>query len=420
MDTNTFKYFFLLLSLNFFIFFPSNLHTEENLGEKLFVEKRCISCHVIGRGRFAGPDLYHIFDKYPDKEIISWIINPQSMYKKYSKMPINDGYPPMPNLNVNPSEAKALLNYIKKTNKEIKQNSKVRISGKINNFTTDKFLDNQEIELRSLLADKILSTKKILIKNGDFQFPNLLGNSAYKIILMHDGIEYSTDKFHFLPTENEKKVNLTVFDITQDEKEIKMDSIHLIITYDEDSKLITIAEIINIKNSSRNIFVGSNDFKEKIRRINSYSLFPKATNLGFPHRSEETFVVSDNMVTDILPIPPGNRRVVLTYSIKLNLLSTTISKVFLNDINSLTIIVPENKLSFDIKGLEYTKKETQIKELVDEKYTTYSIESIKKGNTLNLQFKKYDVFLNTKSVVGIIFLIFILAVLGFKIFKKRI
>ena len=420
MDTNNFKYFLLLFFLNFSIFTPSNLYAEEDLGQKLFVEKRCVSCHVIGRGRFAGPDLYHILDKYSDEEIISWIINPQSMYKKYSKTPINDGYPPMPNLNVHRSEAKLLLSYIKEIKKEIKRNSKVRISGKINNFTTDKFLDNQEIELMALLADKVLSNKKTLIKNGNFQFSDLPGNSAYKIILMHDGIEYSTDKFYFLPTENEKKINLTVFDTTQDKKEIKTDSVHLIITYDKGSKSITVAEIINIKNSSRNIFIGSNDFKEKIRKINSYSLFPDATSLGFPHRGEETFVVSDNKVTDTLPMPPGNRRVVLTYSIKLNLLSTTISKIFFNDIDSLTIIVPENILSFDIQGLEYTKKETHIKELVDEKYTTYSIKNIKKGDTLNLKFKKYDIFLNTKSVVGIIFLIFILTALGFTIFKKGV
>ena len=96
------------------------------------------------------------------------------------------------------------------------------------------------------------------------------------------------------------------------------------------------------------------------------------------------------------------------------------NKIFFNDIDSLTIIVPENILSFDIQGLEYTKKETQIKELVDEKYTTYSIKNIKKGDTLNLKFKKYDIFLNTKSVVGIIFLIFILTALGFTIFKKGV
>ncbi len=420
MYKKNFQFFFFAIFCSYVLLFSFDIKAEDNSGKDIFVEKRCITCHVIGRGTSVGPDLYNIFDKYSDEEILSWIINPQSIYEQYSKMPINKGYPPMPNLGVNLSEAKELLSYIKNTKDTIKRNSKVLIKGRINNFTADKFLQNESIELEAVMADKILSTEKAIIKDGYFKFKGLPGNSAYRIKLFYDGIEYSTDKFYFLPEENEKKIDLTVFETTQEQSSIKISSVHLIVTYDEDSKSIIVAEIINIDNVSRSIFVGTNDISEKIRRINSYSLFPKIINLDFPHRSKDTFIASDNMITDTLPVPPGNRRVVFTYGVKLNLLSTTLSKIFLNDIPNLAIIVPENILSFDIEGLEYTKKEAQIKELTDEKYTTYSIKDIKKGDALNLKFKKYDIFLNTKSVVGVIFLIFILAALGFTIFRKGV
>ena len=413
-------FFFFAIFFSCVLFFSFDINAESNLGKDIFVGRRCITCHVIGRGTFVGPDLYNIFDKYSNEEILSWITNPQSIYEKYSKMPINKEYPPMPNLGIDLSEATELLNYIRNTRNIVERNSKVLIQGRINNFTTDKFLQNEPIELEAVMADKILSTKKVIIKDGYFKFKNLPGNSAYRIKLIYDGIEYSTDKFYFLPEENKKKVDLTVFETTQNQSSIKTSSVHLIITYDEDSKSIIVAEIINIDNLSRNIFVGTNDISEKIRHVGSYSLFPKIINLGFPHRNKDTFIVSDNIITDTLPMPPGNRRVVFTYVVKLNLLSTTLSKIFLNDIPNLAIIVPENILSFDIEGLEYTKKETQIKELTDEKYTTYSIKNIRKGDALNLKFKKYDIFLNTKSVVGIIFLIFVLAALGFTIFKKGV
>ena len=91
------------------------------------------------------------------------------------------------------------------------------------------------------------------------------------------------------------------------------------------------------------------------------------------------------------------------------------------------IFQPGNKLDAAIVDLNLADrkillsvKEAQIKELTDEKYTTYSIKDIKKGDALNLKFKKYDIFLNTKSVVGVIFLIFILAALGFTIFRKGV
>ena len=90
--------------------------------------------------------------------------------------------------------------------------------------------------------------------------------------IIKEGIDHS---FYFLPEENEKKIDLTVFETTQEQSSIKISSVHLIVTYDEDSKSIIVAEIINIDNVSRSIFVGTNDISEKIRRINSYSLFPK-------------------------------------------------------------------------------------------------------------------------------------------------
>tara|TARA_Y100000817_G_scaffold312363_1_gene306142 strand:+ start:3219 stop:4487 length:1269 start_codon:yes stop_codon:yes gene_type:complete len=413
------KYIFCFVFITLIISLGNKTRAEELSGEKLFIEKRCISCHVIGRGRFAGPDLYNAISKYNEEDILSWIINPQSIYQKYSKMPMNIGYPPMPNMQVKAAEAKALVDYIKNTKKRIRKDTKVKISGKINNFTTDKLLNNQEIELKSLMADKVLFSKKIIINNGKFEFGDLKGASAYKIILMHNGIEYSTDKFYFLPTENEKKIDLTVFDTTQDKSNIKMESVHYIVTYDENSQSLVVAEIININNSSRNIYIGSNNFTDKVRQVNDYSLFSNAINLGFPHRSAETFIVSDNKLTDTLPMPPGTRRVVLTYALKLNLFSTEVSKVFINDIPNLTIIIPESKLSFDIKGLEYTRKNTNIKELSEEEYTTYSIVNIKKGDLIKLQFKKYDSLFSTKSVVGGIFILFILIAVGYRILNKR-
>ena len=413
------KYIFCFVFITLIISLGNKVRAEELSGEKLFIEKRCISCHVIGRGRFAGPDLYNAISKYNEEDILSWIINPQSIYQKYSKMPMNTGYPPMPNMQVKAAEAKALVDYIKNTKKRIRKDTKVKISGKINNFTTDKLLNNQEIELKSLMADKVLFSKKIIINNGKFEFGDLKGASAYKIILMHNGIEYSTDKFYFLPTENEKKIDLTVFDTTQDKSNIKMESVHYIVTYDENSQSLVVAEIININNSSRNIYIGSNNFTDKVRQVNDYSLFSNAINLGFPHRSAETFIVSDNKLTDTLPMPPGTRRVVLTYALKLNLFSTEVSKVFINDIPNLTIIIPESKLSFDIKGLEYTRKNTNIKELSEEEYTTYSIVNIKKGDLIKLQFKKYDSLFSTKSVVGGIFILFILIAVGYRILNKR-
>ena len=386
--------------------------------ESLFVEKRCVTCHVVGRGRFVGPDLYDVVGKYSDQEILQWIQNPQAIYKEYSKMPINDGYPPMPYLGINESDAKELLVYIKKTKSIVNKGTKVRIYGTVKNFSIDKFINAQEVQLELVMADKVKSIKKVLTKNGKFNFDKLIGNIAYRIKIFYDGIEYSTDKFYFLPRENNKVVDLIVYDSTQNIANISVNSAHLIINYEEDSSSIIIAEIINVENQSKSIFVGPNSFSEKVRKINSYSLFSGISNLGFPHIGEDTFIISDTKVTDTLPMPPGNRRIVFTYGKELNLFSTKIGKTFMNDIDSLTIIVPESKLSLNVEGLEYTKKKTEIKELADEKYSTYSIVNIKKGDVISLQFKKYDFLLDTKTIVGFIFIFFLVGISLYRRYKK--
>ncbi len=71
-------------------------------GKELFIQYRCVRCHTIGRGRFVGPDLEGVNKKYSKNEIQKWLENPQEIYKSKGKMPLNEGYPPMPPLNVPP------------------------------------------------------------------------------------------------------------------------------------------------------------------------------------------------------------------------------------------------------------------------------------------------------------------------------
>ena len=91
-------------------------------------------------------------------------------------MPINDGYPPMPYINVNKDEASKLLKYIERTKELVKRGSKVKISGKVQSFSTKEFLDNQEVELELVMADKVKSSMKVSTVKGDFNFDKLEGN----------------------------------------------------------------------------------------------------------------------------------------------------------------------------------------------------------------------------------------------------
>ena len=97
--------------LIFFTFLSGNTYPDEIRGKELFEEKGCVRCHTIGRGRFVGPDLYNIKDKYSEEEILSWTVDPNIIYNRLNKKPENQGYPPMPNFKVPESTAREITDF---------------------------------------------------------------------------------------------------------------------------------------------------------------------------------------------------------------------------------------------------------------------------------------------------------------------
>ena len=180
------------------LFFAHNAYPSIDEGKKLFTEKRCVTCHVVGRGKFVGPDLWNVSKKYNKSDLIQWINNPDQIYEKYGKKPFNNGYPPMPNMNVSTSESIKIISYLNDISKKVKKGSKVSIKGTVNNYSSTEAAE-YEVQLDTVMADKVLNTYKVYTSEGYFLIDNLEGNIAYKIKIFHDGIEYSTDKFYFSP-----------------------------------------------------------------------------------------------------------------------------------------------------------------------------------------------------------------------------
>ena len=406
---------FLILILIFCLI--NNSFSNQSEGEKLFVQKKCITCHVVGRGRFVGPDLWNVSDRYSKSDLIKWINNPENIYEKYGKKPYNQGYPPMPNMNVSTSESLKIISYLKSLKKNISKESTVSLKGKINNFSND-LNKEYEVNIESVMADKVLKSDLVKTKDGFFNIKDLKGNIAYRVKIFHDGIEYSTDKFYYMPDEMNKDIDLTVYDASQDKKSIKISSAHLVVSYDEDSDNLLFAEIYNVINISKEIYIGYNSRLEQARKIIQFSKFKNIENLAFPHRSQDTLLVEDDKIIESIPLPPGPRRIVFTYNKPMDFFNTKLEKNFINKIDLLTIIVPESKIKLKIKDLEFTKKMSQIDELSKESYMTYSLKDVNQGKKLTLIFNKnINQFLSPKIIVFLSFL-FISFVIIYIILKK--
>lgn len=84
-------------------------------GETLFNQKGCVGCHTIGKGRLTGPDFTEV-ESWRDFEwYYHMVTNPDSMTRNdpQAKKLLQEYMTPMPDLNVQPDEARALYEYIR-------------------------------------------------------------------------------------------------------------------------------------------------------------------------------------------------------------------------------------------------------------------------------------------------------------------
>ncbi|MDX1660612.1 MAG: cytochrome c [Gemmatimonadota bacterium] len=84
-------------------------------GETLFNQKGCVGCHSIGKGRLTGPDFAEV-DTWRDFEWFYFMVaNPDSMTRNdpKAKALLQEYMTPMPDLNVQPDEIRALYEYIR-------------------------------------------------------------------------------------------------------------------------------------------------------------------------------------------------------------------------------------------------------------------------------------------------------------------
>jgi nitric oxide reductase subunit C len=81
-------------------------------GESLFLSRGCSTCHTLGLVPKIGPDLIDAARRHNMEYLIRWIQNPETLYNELGTKPINQGFPPMPELGISEEEARAIAVYL--------------------------------------------------------------------------------------------------------------------------------------------------------------------------------------------------------------------------------------------------------------------------------------------------------------------
>ena len=373
----------LLIIFIFPLFFISETNAQHISGKELFLSNRCANCHTIGRGKFVGPDLFKVAKRYSKQEIITWMLNSQDIYKQKDKMPVNEGYPPMPPMNVAPEQAELIYDYLKDFKIPKGRLKKGIIKGVVSNDTLKKEIDGLDVKLTSYLGD--ISRDEFSIKTdskGQYVFKNLNWDRAYVISLMFKGVEYGTGKMIFSPEQSTRTLDLPVFDTSTDDSLIILDSSHVIIQIYENRA--SVAELSVFRNGSNSVFIGSNDITDEKRETLTFNIPKNADAIQFHHGlSEETAIINTGELISTQSVQPGISRVIFSYEVPITR-KTQLNKKINYLTNSQLVLVSDNGYKAHVEGLEGG----QSVEMNNEKFFKWSGDDLKKGHDIKITITK--------------------------------
>lgn len=378
---------FLLLSST--VFFGVDIFAQvdaekADLGKDLFIQNRCVNCHTIGRGRFVGPDLAGISSRYSKDEIKQWIENPQQVYQAKGKMPINEGYPPMPPVQVPEAHIDVIADYLF-SEKPVQSTKDYGgdIKGSVTNKTSDEPPVGIEVSLREMLGDRVTDEKTLMTdKNGAFEFRDLPWNRSYTITLNYRGTEYVTDKLVFYPDEDTKTIELPVYEPTESDSEIIIKQAHMILQVSTDS--ISVAELLMFENKDKKIYVGS-DMVDGKRETLEFRLPSDASNIQFIHGiTSENVVQTESGFSDTSPVWPGVRRVVYTYTIPFKSGNNVIEDRVNYPTDSFLLLISDSAEKVTVEGLSGG----DVVDIQNEKFVQWTGSNLKPGSSIVVTINK--------------------------------
>lgn len=320
-------------------------------GKELFIKDKCVRCHTIGRGRFVGPDLSGVGDRYSRDEIKRWMENSRGIYQTRGKQPINEGYPPMPPLGVSPEESELIADYILTFKPPAAPKESGVIKGKVVNKSTEKVVGDIDVALTAYLGDRETESIKVRTNNdGLFEFKNLSWNRAYAVSLNYKGTQYETDKLVFYPDEDTKALDLPVYEPTDKGDDISVNINHMIVQISE--RAITVAELIVFHNGGKGVYIGAKEMPDGERETLKFNLPPGAGDIQFLQGLRgEAVVKTDEGFADTSSVEPGIKKVVYTYTLPYKSGKNILERTIDYPTQSFILLVSDSGVKVKVDGL---------------------------------------------------------------------
>ena len=366
-----------LISFLFFSSVAVSPATAQVSGESVFIEGKCVRCHTIGKGRFVGPDLLGVGERYSRDDLVRWAKDPESLYSERKKKPINEGYPPMPPMNLSESDAQRVADYLLGYTPPPGLSQSGTITGQVRNITTQKPQEGQDVVLVSYMGDR--KEERHFAKSdslGAFSFSSLRWDRSYEIMLFHRGVQYVSGKMVFLPGKDEITLDLPVYDTTSSDENISLRSLNLIVYPDNRGASVNVTSLYVFENSGDTVFTGEQTGPDTTSLV--FSIPEEAEDVTFSDSvNPEAAERKGEKLYSKLPFLPGMKRVALGYSLPLSQIGEKFSIGFDYEVGDLAVFVRKTELGIRVKQPEAVAEDIMIH---DEAFLKYVLSDLKPGS----------------------------------------
>ncbi len=374
-----FAFGFSVFTFLFFLVFQQGSVSaqEPPPGEEIFTREKCARCHTLGRGRFVGPDLLGAGQRYSRDELIRWARDPESIYAEKKKKPVNDGYPPMPPMNLSESDARKVADYLLGYTHPPDLAENGTIKGRVRNITTAKPEAERDVVLVSYMGDR--QQERHFAKSdslGDFLFPSLRWDRSYEIVLFHNGVQYVSGKMVFLPGKDEITLDLPVYNTTASDENVSLRSLNLIVYPDNGGADVNVTSLYVFENSGDTVFTGEQTGPDT--RTLVFSIPEEAVDVTFSDGvNPEAVEREGEKLYSKLPFLPGMKRIALGYSLPLSQIRGKFQIGFDYEVADLGVFVRKTGLGIRLERPGAAAEEIMIH---DEEFLKYELSGLNPGS----------------------------------------
>jgi 5-hydroxyisourate hydrolase-like protein (transthyretin family) len=154
--------------------------------------------------------------------------------------------------------------------------------------------------------------------SGHFEFPNVAVDPSltYVATVTFQDAEYVTEALQFAAGETTRALEITVYDSTSDDGDIRIVNAHTAFLVDEGA--LRVQEVFVLANMSDRTYIGSEDASSGSRKTIEFPLPQDFTDLELGgDLTAGGIVASDRGFADTVPVQPGGKEFFYTYRVSL-------------------------------------------------------------------------------------------------------